>query len=279
MERMYDIIWHETLDSTNNEALRCAGSLDNLSVIAARTQTAGRGQKSNRWTAAPGENLTFSIFLRFRTGASANAADCPVLKAAEQFVISETAAISLCRLLAAHGIRARIKWPNDIYAGDRKISGMLTENSLRGNLLRTSVVGIGLNVNQKHFPSDIPNPVSMSLLTGKEYRLGDLLDEFMKIFSCCMETAVAGRNFQDLKSEYERLMYRIGEPAMFADITDRPAYLPANTVTGMKPDGKESGSRFFPGCIEGITDSGLLRMKLGDGTVREFGFKEISFVV
>ena len=269
--------WYDELDSTNNEAIRKAGSLDNMSVIAASHQTAGRGQRGNAWHAEAGENLTFSIFLRFRTPSDDREGSFPEIMAADQFVLSETATLAQCRFLKRKGIDARIKWPNDIYAGNRKISGMLVENSLNGKYLATSVIGIGLNVNQTCFPPELPNPTSMSLLTGSHYELGTLLGEFMEVFT---ETVLMmnGIPHEELKELYERELYRKGEQVMFLDISGRPAYLPANPVMSGSPDGR-SDETYFTGTVKGVSDTGMLQVMLPDGTVREFGFKEIAYVI
>ena len=268
----YMIKWHDTLDSTNSEAAREAANLDNLSVIAASCQTAGRGQRGNRWSSARGENLTFSIFLRFMTGTGARPGDCPSLAAAEQFAISGIATLAQCRLLADAGIEATVKWPNDIYCGDRKISGILVENTLSGKLVRTSVAGIGLNVNQKVFPPELPNPVSMSLLTGREYDVKELLGTFMDIF-----TGTLGLLWepQVLKEEYESRLYRRGVESSFADISSRDATLPANALMS----GNAYGDKIFRGTIEGISSCGLLQVRTTDGAIREFGFKEIAYII
>ena len=269
--------WYDELDSTNNEAIRKAGSLDNMSVIAASHQTAGRGQRGNAWHAEAGENLTFSIFLRFRTPSDDREGSFPEIMAADQFVLSETATLAQCRFLKRKGIDARIKWPNDIYAGNRKISGMLVENSLNGKYLATSVIGIGLNVNQTCFPPELPNPTSMSLLTGSRYELRALLGEFMEVFT---ETVLMmnGIPHGKLKELYERELYRKGEQVMFLDISGRPAYLPANPVMSGSPDGR-SDEMYFTGTVKGVSDTGMLQVMLPDGTVREFGFKEIAYVI
>ena len=121
MKRDYRIIWHQTIDSTNSEAARHVSCLDNLSVIAAERKTAGRGQRGNRWTADAGENLTFSVVLKpGRDG-------IPAIASADQFRISEIAALSVSFFLEDMGIDSEIKWPNDIYCGDRKICGILQE--------------------------------------------------------------------------------------------------------------------------------------------------------
>lgn len=174
MESKTDIIWLERVDSTNDEARRHILEIDNLSVVSALEQTKGRGQRGNRWSSQPGENLTFSLVVKdFR------------IKANEQSAISQATALSLVDLLSRHEIKARIKWPNDIYAGDEKICGILIENSLKGSEIDWSIIGIGLNVNQTAFPEDLPNPTSMKLCTGNSnpYNTREILEEFMGIFT------------------------------------------------------------------------------------------------
>ena len=174
MESKTDIIWLERVDSTNDEARRHISEIDNLSVVSALEQTKGRGQRGNRWSSQPGENLIFSLVVKdFR------------IKANEQSAISQATALSLVDLLSRHEIKARIKWPNDIYAGDEKICGILIENSLKGSEIDWSIIGIGLNVNQTAFPEDLPNPTSMKLCTGNSnpYNTREILEEFMGIFT------------------------------------------------------------------------------------------------
>ena len=102
MGKKYDIIWLESTDSTNSEAERRHDSIDNMSVIAAGFQTAGRGQRGSRWTSRPWENLTFSIAISFGDR-------FPGLPASEQFAISECAALAVADFLEENGIGARIK--------------------------------------------------------------------------------------------------------------------------------------------------------------------------
>ena len=288
MGKGYAIKWLETVDSTNNEILRHADSLDNLSVAAARCQTAGRGQRGNSWKTENGKNLTFSILLRFAMSDRESGNLCHAVEAEKQFAVSEAGVLAQCRFLKRHGIDARIKWPNDIYVSDRKISGMLVENSLSGHRLRTSVMGIGLNVNQRVFPPELPNPTSMSLITGREYDLPSLLEEFMSDFTDCMDLLALPP--EDLRHIYEDSMYRLGIESRFADLTSRPAYLPADPVitpgagpcmasSGTKQAASSTSLPVFSGIIRGITPAGLLRVELSDGTVRTFSFKEIGYVI
>ena len=174
MESKTDIIWLERVDSTNDEARRHISEIDNLSVVSALEQTKGRGQHGNTWLSMPGENLTFSLIVKdFR------------IKANEQSAISQATALSLTKILGRYGIEARIKWPNDIYAGDNKICGILIENSLKGMEIDWSIIGIGLNVNQTSFPEDLPNPTSMRLCTGNSnpYNIRRILEEYIEIFT------------------------------------------------------------------------------------------------
>ena len=178
MTKKHDIIWLDSIDSTNDEARRHISELDNLSVLSVSDQTAGKGQRGNSWLSTAGENLTFSIVLK-------NSPDWKTecLKASDQYIITRVTAESVVDLLARCGIQAWIKQPNDIYVDDMKICGILIENGIRGDRLDYSIIGIGLNVNQTLFDPSLPNPISMCSITGRRYFLRDLLDEFMEIFS------------------------------------------------------------------------------------------------
>ena len=171
MKNKTDIIWLDEVDSTNNEAKRRLPDVDNLSVVSAMAQTAGRGQGDHTWHSRPGENLLFSILLKE-----------PEVLPAEQKKISDAIAQSVVQLLERHGIEAWIKPPNDIWVGDRKICGILIEHSLRAGRILWTVIGIGLNVNQTSFPEDLPNPTSMAIL-NEGGDLNDILTEFMEIFT------------------------------------------------------------------------------------------------
>ena len=184
MAKKHDIIWLKTVDSTNNECKRRIADMDNMSVLSAVSQTDGRGQHDNTWSSAPGENLTFSIVLKFQSPTMTGEGLEP-MQAFDQSVISELTSLSVVDLLSSHGIQARIKRPNDIYVGGKKICGMLIENAIRGEWMSYSIIGIGLNVNQRNFDVSLPNPTSMALLSSEKdsiYELEVLLEEFMEIF-------------------------------------------------------------------------------------------------
>ena len=186
MKSNFDIIWLDNVDSTNDEAKRRISELDNLSVLSALSQTKGRGQGDHLWISETGSNLLFSIILKYSSPADAVQSPLLSVQAHDQIVISQITALAVVDLLAVHGIEAKIKWPNDIYVGDKKICGILIEHSVRGKWLISSIIGIGLNINQRNFDVSLPNPTSM-VLSGPEsqnaYDTGDILVEFMDIFT------------------------------------------------------------------------------------------------
>ena len=249
MTKKHDIIWLDSVDSTNNEAKRQIDTLDNLSVLSALRQTSGRGQRGNTWSAAAGENLTFSIVMKYGQ-----------VRAIDQFVISEITALSVVDFLALHGICARIKWPNDIYVDDRKICGILIEHSVRDAMLSSSIVGIGLNVNQRNFDVNLPNPTSMALCTAEEYSLTSLLEEFMDIFSsyCTRFINITG-GFSRLRKLYLSQLWRMETDARYIDLTT---------------------SEEFTGRIKGLSNIGHLQIEdTKKGELKEFAFKEISYII
>ncbi|MDE5927427.1 MAG: biotin--[acetyl-CoA-carboxylase] ligase, partial [Duncaniella sp.] len=147
----------DTLPSTSSYLAGIAADAPHGTVVMAREQTAGRGQRGNSWEAEPGCNITLSLLLRPEG-----------LHPARQFVISQAVSLAIADLVS-HFVAApvSIKWPNDIYVDDRKICGILIENTITGTSIDRTIVGIGLNVNQTEFRSDAPNPVSMRQLMPK----------------------------------------------------------------------------------------------------------------
>lgn len=250
MKNMTDIIWYDTIDSTNTQAKRMLHTLPAISAVAAREQTAGRGQKGNSWKSEPGSNLTFSLVLRFGEGFMGD------IPPACQFVISEAVALSVRDLVRSEGIGAMIKWPNDIYAGDRKLCGILIENSVNSGRLTSCIAGVGLNLNQTEFPSDLPNPVSLSLLTGEKYDCRKILERLLRIMDERLRQAYSAPEM--LREEYVSSLYRKDEPHRYTD-----------TAAGTE----------FTGIIRGITGSALLQVELEDGSVRDFNFKEIGYII
>lgn len=250
MKNIADIIWYDTIDSTNDQAKRMLGTLACPTAVAAREQTAGRGQRGNSWKSDAGSNLTFSLVLKPGAGLPENILpDC-------QFVISEAVALAVKDFLETEGIHAKIKWPNDIYVSDRKICGILIENTVNGGRLASSIIGVGLNLNQKNFPPEIPNPVSLSILTGKTYQADSILPSLAE--AVLSRLAKAAEDSMELREAYIGAMYRKDIEARYVD-----------TRTDME----------FSGIIRGISDSALLLVELPDGRTEKFAFKEIAYII
>lgn len=192
------IVWEDSCTSTSSSLLLREASLPHGAVLAARAQTAGRGQRGNSWEAEPGRNLTFSILLR-----------PSVLEAARSFELSMIVSLALLRILQplVPG-PVMIKWPNDIYAGDRKLCGILIENAFCGTRIERSVVGIGVNVNQDVFRSDAPNPVSLRQLTGRSYDLDALLADIASAILSDLSDYEAAPDPQSLSERYRASLWR-----------------------------------------------------------------------
>ncbi|MBO4625541.1 MAG: biotin--[acetyl-CoA-carboxylase] ligase [Bacteroidales bacterium] len=235
--------WLETVDSTNSEALRRLPELADGTVLAAREQTAGRGQRGNTWFTEAGKNLTFSIVLKALP-----------LKAADSVRLNFLTSVAVASFLESHGVDASIKWPNDIYVGSRKICGMLIENTLGpGGQLMASVIGIGINVNQTEFPQ-LANATSMALCTGKEYELEPALEGFLGVF----ESWFSRLDSEELFATYSARLFRKGVSAPYHDLlTDRE----------------------YTGVIEGVEPDGRLHIRDTEGNDLYYRFKEVSYIL
>lgn len=250
MKDLINIQWMENVDSTNDQAKRELENLSDLTVIAAVSQTAGRGQRGNSWLTRPGENLTFSLVVKFSEG------NFGPLGAKRNFEITQAAALGVCEYLDTEGIFCKIKWPNDIYVGNRKICGMLIENSLEGGSVMSSVIGIGLNVNQEDFPPELLNPTSMRLVTGKSFSLKPELEKLCRHIQ--RKLMLIQSSGDSLVDEYSSRLFRLGVFNTFVDCAD-----------GVP----------FVGKITGVSESGRLILETQKGELKEFSFKEISFVI
>lgn len=248
-----NITWYETTDSTNNRALEGSGTHPDRYVWAADFQTAGRGQRGNKWNAVKGENLTFTILLKPKK-----------LLSKDQFAISQICALGVRNYLENNGIEANIKWPNDIYVKDKKICGMLIENAVAGDRLSQSICGIGLNINQKEFPENIPNPTSLALEkeTAARYNTREELPLLLKrIFeeydAAESEYAETGK-CDELTKRYLSRLYRAGEYHKYKE-----------TV----------GNRIIEAKIVGIDTCACLVLETKEGARKSYAFKEISYII
>ena len=239
------IVRLEVTDSTNNYAnsqIR-ENRLSEGTVFLAYEQTSGRGQQSNTWESAPGENLLFSIVL------------FPYfLEIRRQFMISKVVALGIYKALNKYVDSLKIKWPNDIYAGNRKLGGILIENSIMSGLLKSSIVGIGLNVNQTIFYSNAPNPVSLKMLTNQHYDREVILAEILSEINWYYALLRNGEE-EIIDREFISALYRINEKHFF-----------------------KAEDLVFEGEILGVNEIGQLLIRKNDGEVLEFHFKEVEFL-
>ena len=229
--------------STNDDARDAR--YDHFDAIWAEYQSAGRGQRGHVWHSREGENLTFSVVL--------NPHFLPIV---EQFLLSEVIALALVETLGKYGIECRIKWTNDIYAGNKKIVGVLIEQALSCERIERTIVGVGINVNQTEFDPSIPNPVSMAQLLGRELNSEEVLQCFLTRLQYNYELLRSGEK-AELHDRYNGLLYRKNEYHIYA-----------------LPSGEK-----FRAKILGTAPSGALRLESESGETKDYLFKEVEFII
>jgi len=239
------LIFYNELPSTNTEAsiLLRRGEPEEGTVILTDYQSGGKGQGGNIWESEKGKNLLFSIILYPHS-----------VSPGDQFLISMAISLGICDFLDRYCTGARIKWPNDIYLGNNKMAGILIENSIIGFDIESSVAGIGININQENFPSNLPRPVSLKMATGKEYSTSECLKELLP----------------DLDRRYRHLLF---------DDRDiiRHDYL-ARLYRFMEWTSFRSGDNVFLGRITDVLVSGQIRIEEKGGSAKEFSFREFTYL-
>ena len=170
-------------------------------VVVAAHQTAGRGMDKNRWESEAGKNLLFSIALNVN-----------FLEAENQFKISQAVSVAIVETLSqfVDDKRLFIKWPNDIYFGDKKLAGMLIQNTIEGRMMGVSIIGIGLNVNQIEFSKDIPNPISLKMISSRDFDLDNLLNLLVSSIKTKVESLRDKENQNEINDKYVSRSYRFG---------------------------------------------------------------------
>lgn len=236
----------ETL-STNAELKRMQkeNPLPEYSMVMTDFQTAGRGQAGNSWYSGKGNNILLS-FLLYPHG----------VKAKDQFIISQIVSLAIKRVLDNFITNVTIKWPNDIYWNDKKIAGILIENSLIGQHIDYTIVGVGLNVNEKEFPQGLPNPISLREIAGgeadREILLTLLQIEFLRLYQSMQRGETA-----PIERKYMQYLYHADGPCWYAD-----------------KDGR------FKATIKNVLPSGhLVLATFPDEEERIYSFKEVSFEI
>lgn len=240
-----NIIKLSAINSTNDylKELSSVQYLENFTIVSAESQTAGRGQMGAKWDTEPGKNLTFSVLVKdlligINEIFSLNAAVAiSVLSAVENFSVSGVS----------------IKWPNDILAGNKKIGGILIENSIKTGGEIYSIVGIGLNVNQKTFDG-LTKASSLGLITGmehdKELVMAAIVDNIKRNVA-----ALLNKDATAIWQKYQARLYKKNVPMPF----------------------EKDGNKFM-GIIREVSQSGNLRVQLEDDSIAEYGIKEVQLL-
>lgn len=240
------IIKLSAIDSTNSYLKQLAANqtLPDYTVVMAENQILGRGQRGGKWQSEAGKNLMFSII-----------ADISFVGLNKAFFISVATSLAVVKTLKAFDIpKLKVKWPNDILSANKKICGILIENTVAKQKLKNTIIGIGLNVNQTKF-ANLPQASSLKNITGEQYDLDALLSTIVNKLKHYISMLKQGR-YDDLMQEYDDLLFRKNRPSTFTD---------------------KNGSVVL-GIIRNITPSGKLVVELEDGVLKEFGLKELTLL-
>jgi BirA family biotin operon repressor/biotin-[acetyl-CoA-carboxylase] ligase len=214
-------------------------------VIVAEEQTDGKGQDTAKWESEKGKNLTLTIILTPH-----------FIRPDQQFLLNKSITLAIKDFInkILPGQTVKIKWPNDIYIQNKKAAGILITNSILGSKFENAVIGIGININQTQFISDAPNPVSLKMISGKEYDLNDLLIELLDSFEQRYDQ-LYNYQFENINKEYHNSLYKLG---VLKDYSYQ-----GNIVSAV---------------IKGTSEFGNLVLELQQGETIECGLKEIKYL-
>ncbi len=239
-----EIIEQKEVRSTNDYLtnLLKKGQPEEGLVIIAEYQLKGRGQRTNNWYSEAGENILLSILLYPE-----------FIPVEEQFLISKAVSLGINDFLSTYIENIKIKWPNDIYYKDSKIAGILIENTILGNKIGNTIIGIGVNINQSSFPDNIYNATSLNIITGEKLVHKDLINKLLSFINTRYIQLLNG-DLMKINEDYLKNLYLL------------------NKYHDFKKDKKTINGR-----IIGISDIGRLIIETSGGRKMEFNFKEIEF--
>ncbi|MCC9137305.1 biotin--[acetyl-CoA-carboxylase] ligase [Pontibacter silvestris] len=231
-------------ESTNSEAQQLLNkneATEGCTIVTAK-QTRGRGQRGNSWEAEPGKNITLSVIL-----------SPSFLPVRYQFHLNMAVSLGVLDLLHEQGLKqAQVKWPNDLYFEDKKLGGILIENTINSYSLQHSIVGIGLNVNQLVFKNN--TATSLALALGHNLDVDVLIKRLLELLEKRYLELRSGK-VAKLKYEYLQVLFRYQEQHFFM-------------VDGHKVQGQ----------ILGVAEDGRLALEINKG-LRYFSFKEIAYII
>lgn len=245
MKSKVQIIYKDCVSSTNDEVKLLSSNLKayDYQVVYANEQLAGRGQRENVWYSSPGENLTFSILC-----------EPDYLEIGHQFYLSKAVSIGILNYLRSKIEDVKIKWPNDIYCGSKKICGILIENAISMNSIKHSVIGIGLNMNQSVFPEYLEGATSLALLSNTRYNLKTELAVLLDSIFLCLEY-LKTNDFAKIDVLYHQYLFKLYTYSSFKD-----------------------SQGIFSGKIIGTLTNGHLVIEDEKGKTRMYGYKEVEFL-
>lgn len=246
MESWEKIIRLHEVDSTNTylSKLLKESNLAEGTIVSTLYQKQGKGHGTNSWESEKDQNILMSIILYPH-----------FLPIDKNFLVSKAVSLGIANYALTKSNHIKIKWPNDIYYKDKKVAGILIENTIQGNKLSKSIVGIGLNINQTTFTSDASNPISLKQITKKSYSVDQeiiRLRSNIRFFYEKLKT----RKFAEINAEYLKCLYRYNEMHTFSKDHKR-----------------------FKARITGISDFGYLQLTTEQNQKLEFDFKEVEFVI
>ncbi len=241
----HNIVKIKQARSSNNYAIEQVrdNEVKEGTVFLAYEQTAGKGQLNNSWESEPGKNLTFSILLK-----------PGFLEIRHQFMLSKIVCLGIESVLSDYVPGVKIKWPNDIYVADKKICGILIENSVMNGRILHSVVGIGINVNQDLFLSDAPNPVSLKNLVNQLFDLDDLLGTLLKSIDLYYQKLKRGED-HIINESFTSKLYQLNERKWYRDELHT-----------------------YQGEIVGVNTIGQLIIQEPGSTVHAYHFKQVEYL-
>ncbi len=246
MTTVPEIIHIRETNSTNNylKELLQTQNVDEGTVVCADFQSAGKGQRGNGWESEAGKNILFSIVL------------FPgFIKAGEQFILSQIVSLAVANCLQEYTEGISIKWPNDIYWNEKKICGILLENTILEDNIGHSVAGIGININQENFRSEAPNPVSLKQITNRDYNLEEILKTVVNNINAYYQQIKIGKT-DSLIKQYKESLFRKDGYHLYND-----------------------GISNFLARIQDVDSSGILILKTKEGEERHFAFKEVKYII
>jgi BirA family biotin operon repressor/biotin-[acetyl-CoA-carboxylase] ligase len=239
-----------TVDSTNSYAIDLLKQIKPVegTLIYTFDQIKGRGQRGNEWLSETNKNVALSLIL-YPT----------FLAVSAQFLLTKIASLAVADLMSvllvksAKSLDVKIKWPNDVYVNNQKIAGILIENSLKDSLLQTSIIGIGINVNQEQFSTQVKNPISLKLLLNAETDLNSCLEKLCEHMEARYLQLKANK-FEKINADYLSKLYLLNEWHNYR-------------LNGNAMEGK----------ITGVSEIGKLKVETKLGELKEFDLKEIEF--